>query len=96
VFDGVRMGWTGRFKKFLEIVFWLSRLALEISLSGHDILLGGVIHFLVIVVVTGSDCDPSGEPLLPLFAALGSFLGALACGFGRCCPTTVGDHFPIA
>jgi hypothetical protein len=74
----------------------LPYLVLEIMLSGCDILLVRAVRFLVIVVAAGSDCDLSGPALLPHFAALGSFLGVFSCGFGRCYPTTVGDHFPIA
>jgi hypothetical protein len=67
----------GRIEKFLEMVFWLSRLALEITLDDCDILLIRVIHFLVVVVAMGSDCDlpklrfcPFLPPLVPWPVAL--------------------------
>jgi hypothetical protein len=93
---GVHMVRIGCFEKFLKMVFWLPRLALEIVLGGHDILLIGVVCFLVIIVATGSDCDPSGVSLLPLLATHNAFLSAFTDGFGRCRPATVGDHLPIA
>jgi hypothetical protein len=86
------MAWTGRFEKFLKMVFQLLRLVLEIALSGHDVLIIGVVHFLVVVIATGSDCDPSGVSLLSHLAALSAFAG----GFGRRCPAVTGDNFPIA
>jgi hypothetical protein len=66
VFDGVRMVRTGHFKKFLKMVFQLPGLVPEVTLSGCDILLIGVVRFLVIVIVTGSNYDPLGTPLFPL------------------------------
>jgi hypothetical protein len=97
VFDGVGMVPIGYFMEFLEVLARLSHLVLGVMLSGHDILLIGSIHFLVVIVVrAGRDCDPSRAPLLPLFAALGDFLSALASGFGRCCPVTAKNYFPTA
>jgi hypothetical protein len=87
--------WTGRFERFLEIVFWLPRLELEIALGGRNILVVGAVHFLIIIVTTGSDCDPSGVPLLPLLAALSAFLSAFVGGFGWRLPAATGDRFPI-
>jgi hypothetical protein len=83
----------GSFEKFLKMVFWLSRPALEIVLSGHDILLIGAVHFLIIIVSTGS--NPLGVPLLQLLATLSAFLNAFAGGFGWGYPTTAEDCFPI-
>jgi hypothetical protein len=78
VFDGVHVVQTSRFKKFLYMVFQLPRLVLEIVLSGRDMPLVEVVHFLVIVVAVGSGCVPSGgggfchllPPLVPLLVAL--------------------------
>jgi hypothetical protein len=90
------MVWTCHFKKFHEMVFRLPCLALKIALSDQDILLVGVIHFLVIIVAVGSDYDPTGVPLLPLFPTFSALLCAFASGFEwRCLPAT-NDHFPIA
>jgi hypothetical protein len=63
------------------MVFWLLCLTLEVALSGRDIILVGVVRFLVIVVVAGRNCDPPGTLLSPLFATLGAFLSAFAGGF---------------
>jgi hypothetical protein len=73
---------TSRFEKLLEIVFQLPCLALEIMFSGRDILLVRAVYFLVIIVAAGSDCDPSGAPLL---AVLSAFRSAFAGGFECCC-----------
>jgi hypothetical protein len=86
---------AGRFEKFLEMFFRLSCLVLEIMLYGLDILLVGAARFLLIIVVTGGDYDPSGVPLLPLLAALSAFFGAFANDFEWRCPTTAKSHFPI-
>jgi hypothetical protein len=86
VFDGVRMVRTGCFEMFLEMVVRLVRLVLEIMLDGHDIILIGAVYFLVIVV--GSDCNPSGVPHLPHLAALNAFTD----GFGRCRLATARVH----
>jgi hypothetical protein len=51
-------------------------LALDTVHSGCDVLLVGVIHFLVIVIA-GCDCNPLRAPLLPIHAAHGVLLGAL-------------------
>jgi hypothetical protein len=76
---------------------WLSCLALEIVLSGHDMLHVGVVRFLVVViVVAGSNHDLVGMPLLSLFASLGAIPIALANSFGRCTPAAAEDHFPNA
>jgi hypothetical protein len=77
------------------MVFWLARLALEITLGGHDILLVRAVHFFVIIIAIGSDYDPSGSPLLPLLTTLSPYLSAFAGGFGRCFPAPTGDRFPI-
>jgi hypothetical protein len=83
---------TSRFEKFLKMVLQLPRLVLEVTLGGRDILLIGVVCFLVVVVAVGSDFNPSGALLLPLLASLIAFDG----GFGWCDRATAGGHFPIA
>jgi hypothetical protein len=70
VFDEVHMVRTSLFKKFLEVLIRLPRLALEVMLSNHDILLVGAIRFLIVVIAAGSNCDPLGVPLLPPFCHL--------------------------
>jgi hypothetical protein len=74
------------------MVFQLLGLALKIALSGHDILLIRVVHFLVFIDATGSDCNPLRAPLWPISTTLGAF----ADDFGRCCSAAAGDCFPIA
>jgi hypothetical protein len=92
---GVRLVWTCRFKKFFEELVWLPCLAHGVALGGHDILLVRAVHFLVIVIVVGSNYNPSEAPLSPHFAAIGAFFGAFDDGFGHP-PAAAGDHFPIA
>jgi hypothetical protein len=90
VFDVVHMVWTDRFEKFLKVLFWLSCLALEVMLGGRDILLIGSVRFLVVVITTGSNCDPLGRhfcvfllPLEPFLAPLPVALdGAPSCCWG--------------
>jgi hypothetical protein len=95
VSDLVRMVWTGHVEKFLKMSFSLLRLALEVTFSGRDMLLIRAIHFLVIVITAGSNCDPLGASLLSLFAALSASLSSFAVGFGWCPPAIAGDRFPI-
>jgi hypothetical protein len=96
VFGGVRMVGTGRFEKFLKMVFPLSRIMLQITLSRRDILLVRAARFSVVIITAGSDCDSSKAPLLPPFVALSAFLSAFASAFGRCCPVTMKDYFSMA
>jgi hypothetical protein len=82
------MSFCCRFKKFFEELIWLPCLAHGVTLGGHDILLVGAVRFLVIVVVVGSNYNPSEAPLSPHFAAIGAFFGAFDDGFRRppsCC-----------
>jgi hypothetical protein len=88
--------WTGRFEKFLKMVLRLPRLVLEIMFSGRDILLIGVVSFLVITIVVGRNGDASGVPLLPLLAALGALPSILDGGFGWCCSSTTSGCFHVA
>jgi hypothetical protein len=78
----------------------VSRSFLKCSFGYHawrlDILLVRAVHFYIIIVAAGSNYDPLGVPLLPLFAAFGAFLSTFTGGFEQCPPATVGDHFPIA
>jgi hypothetical protein len=84
---------TARFKKFLEVIVQLPRLALEIALGGHDMLLVGVICFLVVVVVAaGCNCDSLEAPLLPLWLPLMLSLAPLPAaldGAPRLLPGTI-------
>jgi hypothetical protein len=97
MFDGVRMVQTCHFEKLLKIVLRVPHLAFEVMLDGRDVLLIGVVRFLVIAVVADSDCDPSsGVPLLPLFVTIGTFPSALDGGFGRCYSAAASGHFHIA
>jgi hypothetical protein len=95
VFDGVRVAQTGRFEKFLKVVPQLLHLALEVTLGSCDVLLVGVIRFLV-AVIAGRDCDPLGVPLLPILATLGALPRALDSNFGRCASNADDGHFHIA
>jgi hypothetical protein len=71
-------------------------MALEIMLHGCDILLARVVCFLVITVITGSHCNASGVPLLPLPVTLGAFSSILDISFGWCCFAAAVDCFCVA
>jgi hypothetical protein len=86
---------TGYFEKFLKVVLRLPRLALEIMLDGRDVLLIGVVCFLVITIVACSDCNALGVPLLPLLAALCTFPSVLGGGFGSCYTAATIDCFHV-
>jgi hypothetical protein len=85
--------WTGYIEKFLDMVLGRPCLVLESEFGGCDILLAGVIGFLVVIVVASCDGDVPGVPLLPLLAAMPSSLGS---GLMWCCSATVGGCFCIA
>jgi hypothetical protein len=74
----------GHFKKFLKMVLRPSCLVFEVALDGRNILLIGVVRFLVFIVAAGNDRNPPGASLLPLVTALSTFPCALYDGFGRC------------
>jgi hypothetical protein len=58
VFDAVRMVRTGHFEKFLKVLVRLPHMVLQISFGDRDILLIGVIRFLVMVVaIAGRNWD---------------------------------------
>jgi hypothetical protein len=85
----------GCFEKFLEMVLGLPRLALVVALGGRDVLLTGVVHFLAITVIAGSDSDMLGALLLPLLATLGTILSALGGGFGWYSTAAAGGRFHV-
>jgi hypothetical protein len=84
---------TGRLEKFLKMVIQLLRLVLEIVFGGRDILLVRAVCILAVIVATGHECHPSWVPLLPLLAALITFLGDFASGFRWCYSAAIEDHF---
>jgi hypothetical protein len=92
---GVCIVWTGRFEKFLEIVFRLSHLALEIAIGGYDILRVGVIYFLVVVVATSCDCGPPRAPLLPFLPPLAHFFVFLPMAPDGAALSPLGITFPL-
>jgi hypothetical protein len=73
-----------------------ARLALEVTLGSRDILLTRVIGFVIIAVITCSDCNASWMPLLPLFTIISTFPNALVGGFGWCCLVVAGGCFQVA
>jgi hypothetical protein len=81
--DRVRMVWAGHLEKILKVISRLPRLVAEIMLGGSDVLLVRVIGLLVIVIIiaTGSNCDPLRVPRCPLpitfRACLRTFVGSL-------------------
>jgi hypothetical protein len=88
--------WTGHFEKFLKIVLRLPHLALEITFGGCDILLAGVISFIIIAIIIGRNGNVLGVLLLPLLPALGVLSSTLDGGLGWCGSTTVGGRFHVA
>jgi hypothetical protein len=92
LFDGVRVVRIGHFAKFLEMVFWLPCLVLEIVLGGYDVLLLRVIRFLVVSIVAGRDCDPLGHHFCPFLSPLAPFFVPLLMdldGAARLPPKTI-------
>jgi hypothetical protein len=79
VLDGVHMVRTSLLEESLEVVYQWSRLVLETTFSSHDILLVGVIRFLVVVVIVAPSCNckPPRAPLSPLLASLGTLLDTM-------------------
>jgi hypothetical protein len=73
---------AGRHEKFLEVLTWLPHLALEVMFGSHNILLVRVIRFLAIIIAAGSNRNPLGASLLPLFAVFDAFLSAFTSSFG--------------
>jgi hypothetical protein len=68
VLDRVRMVQIGHFEKLLQLIFWLPRLALEVTHNGCDILLIRAVRVLIIIVTTSSVSDPPEVSLLPPLA----------------------------
>jgi hypothetical protein len=67
--NGVCIVQTGRLEEPLKVVYWWLSLAFEAAFRGHDVLLVGVMHFLVIVViVAGNNYNQSRAPLSPMLA----------------------------
>jgi hypothetical protein len=87
---------TGRFEKFLEMIFGRPSLALEVTFGSRYTLLTGVTDFLVVNTVVGYYGNMTGSPLLPLLVALSTFSGALGGGLGGYGSATVSSHFRVA
>jgi hypothetical protein len=92
VLDGVHMVWTGRSEKFLKVIVRLPRLALEITLGSHDMLLIRAIRFLVIAA--GSNCDSLGHRFCPFFLPLALLLVHLTVALGGAPRLPLGTIFP--
>jgi hypothetical protein len=88
---------VGLLEESLKVVCGWPRLVLDTAPDGRDVLLVGVVHFLVVViVVAGRNCKPLRMPLSPLLAAFGIHLGALDGDAGWRRSATAGDRFPAA
>jgi hypothetical protein len=95
VLDGACMVWIGSFKKLLQVVVWLPRRALEIRLGGCDILLIGVVHFLVVIVIVAvCDCDLLGHCFCPFLLPLALLLASLPVALGGAPRLLPGTIFP--
>jgi hypothetical protein len=75
--DGIRMLRTGHFEKFLEVLTRLPYLALEVALSGCNILLVRAVHSLVVIIAAGSNRNPSRCHFCPFLLPLAPFLAPL-------------------
>jgi hypothetical protein len=96
VLDRVCVVWVGCFIKLLAMVLRLPHLQLEITFGGCDILLAGVICFLVATTVARRYDDVPGPPLLPLLATLCALPSALNGVLGWCGSAATGSRFHIA
>jgi hypothetical protein len=81
---------TGRFKKFLEVVFGQPSLTLEVAFGNRYELLTGVVGSLIAVPFADHYGNTMMSALLPLFATLSAFLGSFRGGLGGHSPTTIG------
>jgi hypothetical protein len=93
VFNWVRVVWTDRFEKFLDMVLQLPCFMLEIMFDGRDILLTGVVSFLIVAIIV---CRNSVALVLPLPTALSAFPSTLDGGLGSCFSTAAGSCYHIA
>jgi hypothetical protein len=73
---------TGRFKKFLEVIFGRPGLSLETAFGSYYELLTGVTGFLIAITVIGHYGNATGSALLSLLATLSAFPGAFDGGLG--------------
>jgi hypothetical protein len=86
----------GHFEKFLEMIFGLLSLALEVMLGSHYALLFGVADFLIVDAVAGYYGDVMALSLLPLLATLSTFPGAHGSGLGGYGSATIIGRFHVA
>jgi hypothetical protein len=94
----VHMVGAGRFEKLLKVISGLPSLVLEVTFSGGNELLIGVVGLLVFaaLVTAGGDCDSLGSLLWPPLVTFGAPLCALV-GFLEGSPlTTIGGRLPVA
>jgi hypothetical protein len=75
------------------MILRLQHLVLEITLNSRYILLVKAIHFLLVVVAAGSDCDPSGCFFCPFLPPLEPFLGPLLVALDGAAQATPGTIF---
>jgi hypothetical protein len=92
VLDKVRVTWTGRFEKLLEMIFGWSSLLLEVAFGNRYDLLAGVAGFLIVTAAVGRYGGAMGSPRLPLLATLSALSGTFGGGFSGCYPATIGHH----
>jgi hypothetical protein len=88
--------WTGRFEKFLEMLFGRLSLALEVMFDSRHTVLIGVTGSLVATAVVSYHGEAMGLPHLSLLATLSTFPSALDGGLGGCDSTTISDRFRVA
>jgi hypothetical protein len=72
---------TGRLKKSVELVYWRPCPVIEATFGDHDVLLVGVVEFLVVIIIgiAGSNRNPLRVPfLLPFLAHLAATLDGAA------------------
>jgi hypothetical protein len=74
--------WTGRFKKFLEVVFGRPSLPLDVTFGSHYEPLVTAVGFLTAVFVASHYSNAMESALFPLLAALRVFPNAFDGGLG--------------
>jgi hypothetical protein len=86
---------VGLLEESFKVVYPQSRLALDTTPDGHDVLLVRSVYFLIVVIIVVSrGCNPLRSPLSPLHATCGVLLHAIDGHVRWCCSASIGDCFP--
>jgi hypothetical protein len=83
---------TGRFKKFVEVVFGRTSLQLEVTFDSHYEPLAGVVSFIATIAVAGHYGNATGWrfcPFLPPLTPLLALLMVALVGMARPSPAVI-------